>query len=860
MNLVLTEPRSALGEAGLVRPVVRGKFLWVGNEKLYVNGVTYGTFRPDERGEEFHDAETVATDFRSMAESGINSVRTYTVPPRWLLDTAQSYGLYVMVGLPWEQHVAFLSDTRSRRSIVQRVRAGVRSCAGHPAVLGYAVGNEIPAPIVRWHGRRRVEHFLNRLVDAVKDEDPGGLVTYVNFPSTEYLELSCVDVVTFNVYLESPDRLKAYLARLQNLAGDRPLIMAELGLDSRRNGLDVQARALSWQLRSAFEGGCAGTFVYAWTDEWHRGGHDIEDWDFGITDRERQPKPALAAVRDVFAEVPFAADAEREMISVVVCSHNGGRTIAETCEALLALDYPDYEVIVVDDGSRDETAAIASEYGFRVISTENRGLSAARNIGLHAASGKIVAYLDDDAYPDKHWLQYLAHTFATTQYAAVGGPNIAPPDDGPIAACVARAPGGPIHVLVSDDEAEHVPGCNMAFRRDALLEIGGFDESFRVAGDDVDACWRIQEQGWKIGFSPGAMVWHRRRNSVRAYLRQQRGYGRAEALLERKWPQKYNGAGHVTWAGRIYGDGTPFSLVTGRPRVRYGRWGTGLFQRLYRPEPTALGSLPLMPEWLLLLIGLAGLSALGALHWPPLLAALPLLVLGVGLTLVGAGLSARRSWHGQMPPARLRLLTMLLFLAQPAARLLGRIEYGLHPWRSLPWHELALPLPETEEVWSEQRWRSSSEWITTVEEKLTANRAVSAAGGPFDRWDLEVRSGLFGRARLRSVVEEHGAGRQLVRFRLTPVVSRLTLVVVFLFAAPTLAAGFDDVWLSAAILGAVAAFVLVRATLEVAAAMGALRSAVEFDELLPSEELSPELLARVRHVAARDPAELLEDE
>ena len=107
------------------------------------------------------------------------------------------------------------------------------------------------------------------------------------------------------MYLEAERTLTAYLARLQNLAGDRPLVMAEIGLDSRRNGQDVQAEALDWQIRTAFEAGCSGAFLFAWTDEWHRGGFDIDDWDFGLTDRDRRPKPALDAARDAFAHVPF---------------------------------------------------------------------------------------------------------------------------------------------------------------------------------------------------------------------------------------------------------------------------------------------------------------------------------------------------------------------------------------------------------------------------------------------------------------------------------------------------------------------------------------------------------------------------
>src|SRR5215813_6216153 len=154
----------------------RGKFLFDGDEKLYIRGVTYGTFRPGDSGGEFNPI-TAAADFVEMSMNGINAVRTYTVPPRWLLDLAWEHGLRVMVGVPWEQHVAFLNERARARSIEDRVRAAVRSCAGHPAVLCYAIGNEIPGSIVRWYGRHAIARFLERLYRAAKSEDPGALVT-----------------------------------------------------------------------------------------------------------------------------------------------------------------------------------------------------------------------------------------------------------------------------------------------------------------------------------------------------------------------------------------------------------------------------------------------------------------------------------------------------------------------------------------------------------------------------------------------------------------------------------------------------------------------------------------------------------
>ena len=805
-----------------------GKFLYAGDEKLWIKGVTYGTFRQDAAGGDYPDAARVRTDFAAMAASGINAVRLYTVPPRWLLDEAHCKGLRVMVGLPWEQHVAFLDAPGRAADIVARVREGVRECAGHPALLAYAVGNEIPPAIVRWHGRRRIERFVRRLRDAVKAEDPHALVTYVSFPTTEYLELPFLDFVCFNVYLESRAPFEAYLARLQNLAGERPLVMAEIGLDSRRNGAQAQAESIDWQVRSAFAAGCAGSFVFARTDEWHRGGFDIEDWDFGLTTRERQPKPALASLRESYAEVPFPAELPWPRISVVICSCNGSRTVRDTLAGLKRVTYPDFEVILVDDGSTDGTAAIAAEYGVRCISTENRGLSSARNTGWQASSGEIVAYIDDDAYPDPHWLHYLAYKFMSGDWVGVGGPNIAPPGDGTIAECVANAPGGPVHVLVSDDEAEHIPGCNMAFRREALAAIGGFDPRYRAAGDDVDLCWRLQQAGGRIGFHAGAMDWHHRRNSVAMYWRQQKGYGKAEALLEQKWPERYNACGHLEWAGQLYGRGFPLPIPLRPARIYGGAWGSAAYQSLYRPAPTALALLPLMPEWYLV-IGALLVLALLSLMWPPLALFAPLAAVAVAAPLAQAAIAATRAVY----PAPSRsadeagqrwLLTAWLHLIQPLARLLGRIEHGLTPWRRRPAAAI-VPRAMERSQWRED-WRAPEQWLGELEARLQDAKAPVRRGSDYDRWDLQTWRGALGAARVRLCLEEHGAGRQLARWRLWPRASAAALAVAALLGALALGAAMDDAWTASAVLGTACALLVWRVAADCGAALATVARAL----------------------------------
>ena len=157
MNATLTarSPGRArrTGSIALPRLTVDGKFLGAGRDRFYLKGVTYGTFAPDATGYQFPSLAKATTDFHQMAEAGFNTVRVYTPPVRELLDAAALCGLRVMVGVPWTQHVAFLDD----RSLAARVRKDVAEAvavlADHPAVALFALGNEIPPAVVRWHGR-----------------------------------------------------------------------------------------------------------------------------------------------------------------------------------------------------------------------------------------------------------------------------------------------------------------------------------------------------------------------------------------------------------------------------------------------------------------------------------------------------------------------------------------------------------------------------------------------------------------------------------------------------------------------------------------------------------------------------------
>jgi GT2 family glycosyltransferase len=613
--------------------------------------------------------------------------------------------------------------------------------------------------------------------------------------------------------------------------------MAEIGLDSQRNGANRQAEILSWQVGTTMEGGCSGAFIFSWTDEWWRGGHEIEDWDFGLVTRDRMPKPALKEVSNAFKNVPLPTHAELPSISVVVCTLNGAKTIRDTFEGLKKVDYPDFEVILVDDGSTDSSIEIAADYDVRVISTPNRGLSAARNTGMEEANGDIVVYLDDDAWPDRNWLRYIADAFLTHDYAAVGGPNISPPNTGDIADCVNNAPGGPVHVLLDDQHAEHIPGCNMAFRRSRLLELGGFDPQFRAAGDDVDLCWRVLEQGWTIGFAPAAMVWHHRRKSIRGYWKQQRGYGKAEALLERKWPEKYNTVGHVAWSGRLYGRG--LTRMLGRvSRVYHGAWGSAAFQSRWDTPQHILRVLPTMPEWYLIVLGLGVISTMSVL-WDRLLWFVPVFAAATGLTIGQAIWSATQAKFdtkgSRWKRFKLRAITSSLYIAQPIARLWGRLRHGLHAGRMHIPMNLASPFARTINIWREG-WQAPEDKIRALLAKLQSDGAVIISGGNYDRWDFGVRGGLLAGARVLMTVEEHGAGKQMFRFIVWPRYSTEGLVTILVLAALAAGAVFDRSIAAYLIFTALTAILAVRLLQEGAAALGAIEKALSepFDEEPPT--------------------------
>jgi O-antigen biosynthesis protein len=754
-----------------IRPVA--KFFFEGDEKFFVKGITYGPFKPDLEGNYLGRPEQVDVDLAMMRQIGLNVVRIYHVPPCWFLDRCASAGMRVLVTLPWAKHVEFLRKRRARHEIAEAVRVAVNTNAGHPAIFGYLVGNEIPSTMVRWLGTRRVMEFVEELIRIGRAVDPTTLFSYATYPPTEYLLPQNVDFCCFNVYLHNQPDFERYLLRLQNLAEERPLILGEFGMDTLRHSEEEQAELLSWHIDSVMKCGLAGTIFFTWTDEWFTGGQEITDWAFGIVTRERKPKKAFYALREKLGQdnsaLPLRPLQRAPFVSIIVCSYNGAPTLAACLDSLGKLNYPEYEVILVDDGSTDDTASIAAQFPqVRYIHQSNHGLSHARNTGAAAAKCEVLAYTDSDCMVDADWLYYLIATLLSGGYAGVGGPNVTPPAQNWIQACVAAAPGGPSHVLLTDTVAEHIPGCNMAFHRWAFDSVGGFDPEYHKAGDDVDFCWRLQQAGYVIAFSPTAIVWHHRRFTLRAFLKQQDGYGEAESLLRFKHLIFFGPTGTAKWRGQIYG--VPRSTwFINRPVIYHGIFGEGFFQSIYPAAQSEVAAYLSSIEWVALTIFLFGLGI-----FLPALRIVPYLMLG-GTLCVALSYMVRASIEPKFDTVYARLLVMLLAFTQPLVRGWSRYFTWLHfkrtPRSVIRTHE---GLPNGTRIrgslsrrifWTDES-RDRHYLLGAIFQLLDEEGWRYSTDSGWNEWDIQIYGNFWWSITLQTVTEYHGNGKCLTRVRL----------------------------------------------------------------------------------------------
>lgn len=524
---------------------VDGKHFLLDGERCFLRAVTYGPF-PEDCG------MLDAIELTHIAQLGFHAVRTYGLPEQKFLDLAEANGLLVIPTLTWGQSCDFFAEPKLFRKAQHDLEDWLRRYRDHPALGAILVGNEIPSDMARWMQPEKVIAKLDELIATVHWIAPKIPAAYASFPTTEYLEPRHADFTAFNLYLEDSEALEDYLPHLHHVAGDRPVFITEFGLDTQRNSEEQQARLLPLAQTLCERAGLGGCTIYAWSDHWKNGGRTIDDWSFGLKRRDGLAKPAVTALSQWKHEL---LPTNGPKFSVIVCTRNGASRLGACLNSIRSLKYENFETLIINDGSTDGTREfldqLDEQWDLKIHHLDSCGLSAARNYGGKLATGEILAFTDDDCVVDSYWLSELARVYGETDHAAIGGPNLSPPPSSLSLALTTAAPGAPTHVMLSDTLAEHLPGCHLTVRKSAFDEIGGFDVIFKTAGDDVDFCWRIRDAGMTLGFCGAAFVWHHRRATVCKYLKQQMGYGKAEALLFKKHPDRFGEHG-IRWEGIVY--------------------------------------------------------------------------------------------------------------------------------------------------------------------------------------------------------------------------------------------------------------------------------------------------------------------
>ncbi len=226
-------------------------------------------------------------------------------------------------------------------------------------------------------------------------------------------------------------------------------------------------------------------------------------------------------------------------ISIIISAYNEERTLRQCLDSLLVLEYPNYEIIMVNDASKDNTLTILQEYQkkskkIKVVTYPiNKGVPGARNKGMKVAKGEFFVFTDADATFPKEWPLKLIEPFmANPKIGATGGRDIAPPNQPLIQRCIdytltsfigtAGLRGAKVRLA-----KYAVTGCNFAVRREVVRKVGMHNEKIRWRGEEKEWCQRIREAGYEIIFVPESYILHYRRISLKSFWTQTYKSGKA---------------------------------------------------------------------------------------------------------------------------------------------------------------------------------------------------------------------------------------------------------------------------------------------------------------------------------------------
>src|SRR3989344_1723088 len=238
-------------------------------------------------------------------------------------------------------------------------------------------------------------------------------------------------------------------------------------------------------------------------------------------------------------------------ISIIISAYNEEKTLRQCLDSLLVLDYPNYEVTMVNDASKDNTLTILRLYQKKskkikvVTYAVNKGVPSARNEGMKAAKGEIFVFTDADATFPREWPTQLMGPFVNNpKIGATGGRDIAPPNQPLIHKCIDYTltsfigTGGLRGAKVRLAKYA-VTGCNFAVRRSVVEKVGMHDEKIRWRGEEKEWCQRMREAGYQIQFVPESYILHYRRISLKSFWVQTYKSGKARFDILKTAPKSF---------------------------------------------------------------------------------------------------------------------------------------------------------------------------------------------------------------------------------------------------------------------------------------------------------------------------------